>query len=250
VARLPTTVSIQRLTETLRALGEAPARGKPRRIDDLEARLVRAVERDRTGVSVPDGYPTGTLGGGGRGGPVVAVDADEHGPADVVSLTSVEATVIARAEQVRDRHHELTVRAVQAVDAAVAGVQRAFGALASLDDLLKTGPPAPKTCDHCTGKRRKGGDRPIYVRSTVGDRLERAKALCQACHDFVRQSAAAGSRAGYLPSDKQILDHEDRGRWRIRVNERAQLEANHADASDEGHDARLDPGRPDHEAAT
>ncbi|HMG43956.1 MAG TPA: hypothetical protein VK611_21665 [Acidimicrobiales bacterium] len=224
MALLPTTVSIQRLTETLRALGEAPAKGQPRRIDDLEARLVRAVQRDGTGVSVPDGYPTGTLGGGGRGGPVVAVEADENGPADVVAVTSVEGTVIARIEpderavrQLRDRHHELTVRAVQAVDSAVAGVQRAFGALASLDDLLKTGPPAPKTCDHCTRKRGKGWDRPIYATGTVGDRLERAKALCEACHSFVRQTAAAGSRAGYLPSDKQISDHEQRGRWRIHV---------------------------------
>lgn len=224
MARLPSTVTIRHLVDSLRALGEAPVRGQARRIDDLEARLVRAVERDRAGVVGPDGYPAATITGGGRGGPVVAVDADEHGPAEHVPVTSVEAAVVARAERVRDHHHELVVGAVRAVDEAVLAVQKAFARLASIDDLTRTGPPAPRTCDHCSAKRGPAGDRPVYVRGTVGDRLARAMALCKACHSFVEQTAPAGSRAGYLASDQQIRDHEERGRWRIHVNERARQE--------------------------
>lgn len=209
MARTPTPVAVQHLVDSLRALGEAPAKGQPRRIDDLEARLLRAIERDLAGLPIPDGYPTGNVGGG-RGAPGAAAD------------TSVEAAVIGRDDErrVRDRHHELTIRAVGAVDDAVVGVQVAFAALASIDDLIKTDGPRRKTCDHCTNKRGNGGNRPIYVRGTVGDRLERAIGLCQACYGFVTQTAAAGSRAGYLPSDEQLRQHEETGRWRIRVSGR------------------------------
>lgn len=207
MVRTPTTLSVRHLIDSLRALGEAPAQGRPRRIDDLEARLLRAVERDLAGLPVPDGYPAGTLAGGGRGGPATAGD------------TSVEAAVMARANQrrVRDLHHELTMRAVGAVEDAVVAVQVAFGALASIDDCVRTEAPRQKTCAHCTGKRGQGGDRPVYATGTVGDRLERSIALCQACHGFVCQTAKPGSRAGHVPSDEQIADHEARGRWRIRV---------------------------------
>jgi hypothetical protein len=212
VARTPTVVAVQHLTDTLRALGHAPAKGQTRRIDDLEARLLRAVERDLTGLPLPDGYPARTSGDapGGHGGPVD---------------TSVEASVIFRVDGVdgrpiRDRHHELTARAAKAVEDAVVAVNIAFAALDSIDDLTKASPPAPKTCDHCTGKRGQGGNRPIHVRGTVGDRLARAMALCEACYWFVHRTAAAGSHEGYLPSDEQIRQHEDTGRWRVRVNDR------------------------------
>lgn len=215
MSRLPTPVALQHLTDSLRALGEPPAKGKPRRIDDLEQRLHRAVERDLAGLPTPDGYPA-TTSGGRAGGRTIVVD-DDHVP-----VTSVEGAVIDRDDRrrTRDRHHELTVKAVTAVDAAVVHLQTAFAALASIDDLINTAPPAEKTCDHCTDKRGQGGNRPVYVRGTVGDRLERALSLCEACYEFVRQVALPGTRGGYLPSDVQILEHEQRGRWRIRLTDR------------------------------
>lgn len=212
MSRLPSPTTLQHLTDSLRALGEAPAKGRPRRIDDLEQRLVRAVERDLAGLPTPDGYPA-TTGGGRSGGRTILVD-DDHVP-----VTSVEGAVIDRDDRrrTRDRHHELAVKAVTAVDAAVVHLQTAFAALASIDDLVNTAPPAPKTCDHCTDKRGPGGNLEVYVRGTVGDRLERALSLCGPCYEFVRQVALPASRNGYLPTDLQILEHDRTGRWRIRV---------------------------------
>lgn len=215
MTRLPTLVAVQHLLDGLRALGEAPKRGQPARIDDLEARLIRAVGRDLAGVPIPDGYRTG-IGGGRGGGPTIVVQEDGQ-PDVAVPATSVEAAVAGRgdAHRVRDRHHELTAKAVSSVEQAVTQIQVARAALDSIDDLVQAGPPAPKTCDHCTGRRGDGNDRPVYVRGTVGDRLERAIALCEPCYHFVARTAASGSRLGWLPDDEQIADHERRGRWRI-----------------------------------
>lgn len=181
---------------------------------------MRAVERDLAGLPTPDGYPSATSGGR-SGGRTIDVD-DEAGRPDKVPVTSVEGAVIDRDDhkRTRDRHHELTVKVVQAVDAAVVHLQTAFAGLASIDDLVNTAPPAPRTCDHCTDKRGRGGNRPVYVRGTVGDRLERALSLCEACYEFVRQVALPGTRGGYLPSDLQVLEHEQRGRWSIRITDR------------------------------
>lgn len=221
---LPGPVAVQHLLDSLRALGEPPAKGQPRRVEDLERRLMDAVRRDLAGSPRPDGYPAG-VGGGRGGGRTITVD-DEAGQPDAVPVTSVEGTVLERVEpdrpgRARDRHHELTVKAVRSVNAAVVAIQTAVGALASIDELVDTAPPAPKTCDHCTDKRGKGGNRPVHVRGTVGDRLERAISLCESCYEFVRQVAAPGTRLGYLPDDVQILDHETRGRWRIHLGPKA-----------------------------
>lgn len=220
MTRLPAPVAVQHLLDSLRKLGEPTEKGRPLRIDELERDLLGAIERDQTGYPTLDGYAAG-VGGGRAGGRTIAVD-DEAGRPDAVPVTSVEGTVLDRLEpdnprRMRDHHHDLTAKAVRAVSAAVVAIQTAFGALASIDDLVDTAPPAPKTCDHCTDKRGLGGNRRIYVRGTVGDRLGHAVSLCEPCYEFVRQVALPGTRLGYLPSDVQILEHEQRGRWRIRL---------------------------------
>lgn len=208
MTRLPTTAAVGHLVDSCRALTRKP---RDKRLPDLtladsiERRLAAAVNRDRSGSVVPDGFPAGTLGGGGG----------QRGNA-----STVEAAVLALAQGVagRDRHHELTVLAVQSLEATVENAQRCLSALASLDDLVSdTVAPTVRTCSHCTGKRGPDSDRSVYATGTVGDRLERSIALCDACYGFVTQTAPAGSHTGYLPSEQQIADHEQRGRWRIRM---------------------------------
>jgi hypothetical protein len=79
--------------------------------------------------------------------------------------------------------------------------------------------PAPRTCEHCTGKRGRGRglDNPVLYTGTVGDRIERSLALCEPCYWMVSRSAKSGSYKGQLPTDEQIAWHEDHGTWRIRV---------------------------------
>lgn len=196
------------LFDQLRALHQnkdANVKIPTRLVDWLETRMLAALERDRTGALTVDGWPASTTGSGATGLPTSSVEAA------VVSLVDHR--------QPRDYHHELTLRAARALEDAVIALNTCRSALNSIDDLTKTrvDPEEPQTCAHCTGKRGSNADRPVYATSTVADRLERSLALCSACWHFVEQTAPAASRAGYLPSDEQIRDHEDRGRWRIRV---------------------------------
>jgi hypothetical protein len=202
MTRLPTDTALGHLIDGLRSLEQRPKAGQPRRIDDLEARLLAAVRRDRSGSVVPDGYPTTT---GGAGAPNGSDSSTER-----AALTLVDRPP-------RDRHHELTALAVTSIEDAILGLNRAVAALNSIDDLTKTTGPPEHTCGHCTDKRGQGNNRPAAHRGTVGDRLERALDLCEACWGFVRQSANPNTRQGQLPTDTQIRDHEDRGRWRIHV---------------------------------
>lgn len=200
---LPTDIAAQHLFDSVDALWEKPSKGSERRIDSLRRRFRAALERDRTGSVIPDGYPTNT-----SGGPVSGVGS---------SSTERAAVALADGDVVRDRHHDLTVRAAGALEELVVQANILRLALDSIDDLTNDSGPAPKTCAHCTGKRGHGNDRPVAHRGTVGDRLERAMDLCEACWSFVRWSAKPNTRAGYLPTDTQIRDHEERGRWRMRV---------------------------------
>lgn len=223
MTRLPSDHAARDLCDSLRALNQRPhdkalAEFDARLIDSIERRLLIALQRDRTGSVIPDGYPTST-GGGRSGGSRTIVVPDENGQPDRVPVTAIEAAVVALVDgdTPRDRHHDLTVRAVEAIDSAVVALNTCVAALASIDDLVSEKGPAPKTCAHCTSKRGEGSDRPIYATGTVGDRLERSVSLCKHCYGFVEQTARPGTHTGYLPSDDQIRDHEQRGRWRMRV---------------------------------
>lgn len=205
---IPSGLAIGHLFESLAALNRKPenkllAAIDPKLIDSLRRRILIAAQRDRTGSVVPDGYPTS--GGGSRGSGIAT------------SATERAAVALADNDIVRDRHHELTVRATTALEDAVIALNTLASALLSIDDLTDTKGPVPKTCAHCTGKRGAGNDRPIAHRGTVGDRLERAMDLCEGCWSAVRWSAAANSRDGKLPTDAQIRHHEETGRWRLRV---------------------------------
>lgn len=204
--RLPSDITLGHLTDGLRALNRAP-RDKPLAamdrtlLESIERRLARAVTRDRTGHIERDGYPRSTLGNESRG---------------IGTPTSTtETAALSRSE--RDAHHELTALAVTALTETVTSLGKLVSALASLDQLTSDRGPAPRTCNACAGKRPLGGDQLVARRGTVGDRLTTATDLCQPCWDFVRQTAPAGSNAGYLPTEEQIRWHDQRGRWRLRM---------------------------------
>lgn len=202
MTRLPTDTSIRHLLDSLAALHQKP---RDRRLPDptllaaLERRLCRAVARDRTGTTDRDGYPATTLGGG-------------YGHTNG-STTETQAL----APPLRDRHHELTLLAVEHLEQLVHSANILISALNSIDDLTSDAGPAPRTCAACTGHRPLGGDQAVAHRGTVGDRLERAVDLCEDCRNFVKQTANPGSREGRLPTPVEIDWHDKRGRWRLRI---------------------------------
>lgn len=175
--------------------------------DRLERRMVQLVELARRhGTASPDGWPASTLGGG---------------PHSTDSRTETAALALADPEhRLRDVVHEQTERAWVHLQEASSHLQAAQNALDAVDQHLdpKDLNAAP-TCESCTGKRgrKKGDDNPVAHTGTVGDRLPHAAALCSDCWRFVEQSAKAGTHAGYLPTEGQIRDHEQRGRWKVRV---------------------------------
>lgn len=208
MTRLPTERAARDLCDSLRALSRRPrattlAKLDPTLIDSIERRLTAAIRRDGAYPTAPDGYPIRTGGGPAGNG---------HG-----SSTETAAVALADGDTPPDRHHDLTARAAQAVEDAVINLNTLITALSAIDGLVTPSDPAPNTCDHCTGKRGPDADRAVHATGTVGDRIERALALCRHCYGFVEQTARPGTRLGYLPADDQIRHHEDTGRWRIRI---------------------------------
>jgi len=204
VTRLPTDITIGHLTDGLRALGRPPRDRILAAIDrtlleSIERRLAQAVTRDRTGRIERDGYPTSTLGNG----------AHSSTPG-----SRTETAALSRPQ--RDTHHDLTALAVASLTEAVTALGKLSSALASIDQLT-TIIPSPRTCQACEGKRPLGGDQVVAHRGTVGDRLTQAIDLCSFCYHAVEQTAKPGSRAGHIPTEEQILWHDQRGRWRFRV---------------------------------
>lgn len=188
----------------------------PRHIDDLfdqygrvpfrrlRDRLKAELEVDRrVPQNEADGYPGSTLGGG-RGG---------------AELTSVEAAAEKRlAGRGHDRRHRYLEEAWQhALEARVHlfAVER----LVNLMDLERQedgdARPAPKTCEHCTGKRgrQRGEDNLVHRTGSVGERLRRDLALCEPCYFFVERRSKAGALDAQLPTPEQIRRHEERGNW-------------------------------------
>jgi len=205
--RVPSRDTVHEYVERLRQVARQAA--------SVEARLGRAVERERSGTNLPDGWPSG---GGGN---------DDGGRGDDGFQSSTERAAAARlgreyapdARAPRDRHRELTLAAFDHLRRAVHGAEIAWGVLRALDELLEEGDAevTVRSCEACTGKRGRGGNRAVAHRGTVGDRLKYALDLCDACYGFVERTAKPGSRGGYLPSEDQVRRHEERGRWRLKA---------------------------------
>ena len=204
---LMTEVAIRNLCAQFRRL-TTPAKGGKVPLDELEALMVDAIERDRSGSVVPDGYPSSTLGG--------------EGGSSRRSASSTERAAVALADPTTrlpaDPHREGTIRASYALLDATEALQRWRSEAEAIRCLRLSERPAPLTCEACSGYRGKGGDLPVEHRGTVGDRLGESVDLCAPCYRFVERSASAGTRLGALPTPVQIARHQTYGYWRKRAS--------------------------------
>lgn len=157
---LPTERQTRDLFATLRAFA-APAGTPPAsRLDELERRLVTAIQRDNTGTNTIDGYRANTMPTG-RGQSAVPVEANNPA-AGVVTLTAVEAAAERKVEA--DKIHEHTFHAITFLVEA-AGNLGALEHRLDLIDELSSPTPANETAgtggcqacgQHCSGA---GNDR-------------------------------------------------------------------------------------------
>ena len=197
-----TETGLQHHIDAIRALYKKDKRYPDRtRLDALERRILRAYRRNNTGTAQRDGYPTTTLGG---------TYTRTNG-------SSVEAQALA--PPIRDRHHELTVRAVDQIEQIVTYGIWLEMTLDAIEALTNDQGPAPRTCAACTGHRLLGGNQAVSHRGTVGNRLSRAVDLCEPCYGYVTQTADPGTHAGRLPTPVDIASHDRTGRWRLRTNQ-------------------------------
>jgi len=167
---------------------------------DIEAKLGRALTRELTGTNKRDGWPTSTTGSEGGGGKNRS--------------SSTELAVFGK-QKTPDRHRDLVFEAIQDLENIYDAFIKLTKRLESIDDLTKIDVDA-KLCESCGGKR--APEHKVDHRGTVGDRLTHVVDLCSDCYQFVVQSADPASRKGRLPTERQISDHEARGRWRINTN--------------------------------
>lgn len=158
MSSMPTAHQITDLFRTLRAFAAPDTTKKPPwpcMLDDLERRLIRAVNRDAAGTTTIDGYP-GTTMSDGRGGSGQPIDPNDP-TLGSVTLTSVEAAAARQAEADKIREH---------TEQAVASLFEAAGHLAVIErrldliDKISTPTPAHETagtgyCEacgaHCSG---------------------------------------------------------------------------------------------------
>lgn len=173
----------------------AQARKLHRELPSIEARLMAALERDRTGSAIPDGFPSQTMGDGAGGS----------------ELTSTESAAYRRSRRVRDPLRENCEQACGYLEAVVMSANALRTRLANIDAL---GADAALDSPCCTHHRTANLERMWEHYGNVGGRLTSELHLCGACYDFVRNQ-------GRLPSDEEMLHHDGHGKWKVRVTSNA-----------------------------
>ena len=131
--------------------------GQIRRTDwrSIEAALIAALRRDRSGSPIADGFPAGASGA-----------ANGRSASDT---TTTEAAVFARAMPSKDEHHHLTTDAVAALHTAARACVAMTNALRRIDEIT-TRPPATYRapscaepyCEDAADPSRKGRCEPCY----------------------------------------------------------------------------------------
>lgn len=188
--------------------------------NNLERRVVSAMNRDRAGSPRADGYPRGTLSDG-RGGGVDIVDPQTGEPC-TVQLTPTEAAADQRVfARTYDPHRANTQRVVDKLLEAV----DALGSMANTLDVIDrdSKPPAEQTaveereqdCESCS-RHRSLAPRTAKHFSDVKGMLTRKWRLCGPCYHFVY---GQGTAEGVLPTLDQLAEYDARGTWRVRAFE-------------------------------
>jgi hypothetical protein len=174
----PTDRQIRDLFATIRAL--ATPTGKPPRskLDDLERRLLEALNRDTAGTTQRDGYPARTIPTGTGQSPV-PIDANNPDAGSVV-LTSVEAAALGTSEA--DQHREDTWQATSFLVEAVG----AIGAMQRRLDLIDQRSTPTRTAD------------------TAGT------GSCQACTQWCSGTGEDRLRSGYCNACRVAWDRAGR----------------------------------------
>jgi hypothetical protein len=167
-------------------------------IDDIERRLLAALERDKAGTTIADGYPSSTMPGGGGG----------------AELTSVESAAERRIAGTKDSVRAHLEHAYGYLEQAAISQ----GALGNrLDAAEREMSPDPsmvdvKVCESCA-QGAPEPRRPEHY-GTVNGRLPVNTHLCGACYDFVQRYEPRNEAR--LPSVEEIAQHHLTGRWRAR----------------------------------
>lgn len=171
------------------------ARKAARDLDKLERRLIAALDRDKAGTTVADGYPSTTMSGGGGS-----------------ELTSVESAASRRIAGTKDEVRNALERACGYLEQFATSGGAFINSLEKAEKLMNPDKETVVTiCDSCG---MSPNPRPPEHYGTVNGRLTESKNLCGACYDFVaRFEPRTESR---LPSEEEILRHHLTGRWRAR----------------------------------
>jgi hypothetical protein len=180
----------------------------------IESRLVAAIEADRTGTIIPDGYRR-NVSNGGRSGPA-AVPVDPHDSSQgSVTLTPTEAAAEGRMltsiERDKLRRHLEHAFSFLQEGAACAGALSSR--LDLIDQLRDPDHVDRKFCESClranvTRWLRQGVDQ--FFTDAAG-RLPHPMNLCSMCYDFLAR------KHGRLPSVEELRVHEETGRWRVKA---------------------------------
>lgn len=179
------------------SLGKTPIvipAGATSELDLLEDRTLRAVKRDEVGGTARDGYPGGQAGAGGEDAP----RSSTEGAALALYRTERDAPVETaegwwgKAE--RDKHHDLTRAAEDAVERINTQLDRLVDTLTAIDTLADPGrhsnPPA--SCGAC-GRR---------VMNVPGDLIK--KGWCADCRNDWPAYVIDCVRNGHTPDRAQF----------------------------------------------
>ena len=185
----------------------------------LQRRLDRALERNRTGSPLPDGFPSGI---GGRSGGVSVPTENASLSLYRLDNPSDPEHSSGRWVPVHDIVHDLSTAAKGYIEQAAQSLAAARSKLNQLDVVTGvTSAPElpPESCESCARLVVNGDPThsDMYMFSDVGHRLSRRWRLCGWCYDIVRRTdqkdinrrakGRAEKDTDWLPSLERIDEH-------------------------------------------
>lgn len=162
---------VDEMCDALIALSRKVGKGKGDEklfaVEVLMRRFRRAMERDRAGSAIPDGYPRGRGFDGPGGGMRFDVPADGWEGESRIELTSVELAIEQRVfsqKSIKDHHHDLTRGAIDDLARAVRALDDLQSKLARIENLIDTNPAGAEALAGCRSHARvkDGAGRPYF----------------------------------------------------------------------------------------